>query len=354
MSIDRFIVTDFRNISFADLNFSSKFNLIYGENGSGKTSLLEAIYYLGHNRSFRSHLKQRIVQHGKDKLVLFAELGDKKLGLERSLNLKSQIHLNEETINTILPITEMLPIQIIDSKTFQLLDSVPENRRQFLDWGVFHMEHQYSSLWKKFQRILKQRNHALKARLPVNEVKMWNEPFAIAANKINALRKAYFKGVSECFAVNNALFDFGNIDYQYKQGWNEEFLLEEHLEKNLSTDMRFGYTQCGPQRADIKITVNSVPAKDVLSRGQQKFLISCMKTSQLQYLFDRTSKRALLLLDDLPSELDNSRQMALVSRLKEVSGQMFITSIDKASVYDCLEEKSSTFHVEHGTVVSES
>ena len=354
MAIDRFIVTDFRNISFADLNFSPKFNLIYGKNGSGKTSLLEAIYYLGHNRSFRSHLKQRIVQHGKDKLILFAEMNDKKLGLERSLNLKSQIHLDEETIHSILPITEMLPIQVIDSKTFQLLDSVPENRRQFLDWGVFHMEHQYSSLWKKFQRILKQRNHALRARLPIKEVKTWDEPFVIVANEINALRKAYFNDISEYFAMNNALFDFGNIDYQYKQGWNADFSLEEHLKKNISSDMRFGYTQCGPQRADIKISFNAVPAKDVLSRGQQKFLISCMKTSQLQYLFDRTSKRALLLLDDLPSELDNSRQMALVSRLKEVSGQMFITSIDKASVYDCLEEKSSTFHVEHGTVVSES
>jgi DNA replication and repair protein RecF len=351
MTISRFSIHHFRNISDVDLIFSPRFNLIFGDNGSGKTSLLEAIYYLAHNRSFRSHLKQRIIQHDKDKFTLFAEVFDDKIGLEKSSKQRSQLRLNEEALQNISTITKKLPIQLIDAKSFQLLDAGPEYRRQFLDWGVFHVEHQYLSVWKKFQRVLKQRNQALRQKLPLSEIQLWDERFVVYAEAMTDLREAYFTEFLEYFNKNcHEMNVMKGLTCTYSSGWEKEASLSECLDKNNARDLKLGFTHAGPHRADIKIQMKNVAVKDVLSRGQQKLLVFMLKTAQLEYFYQKTGKRPLFLVDDLGSELDNTRRGIIIDKLNQLQAQIFVTGITKDIFAGVSQEGSSMFHVEHGRV----
>lgn len=352
--INKLKINNFRNLSLIDCSFSPAINLIYGVNGSGKTSILESIYYLGHNRSFRSHINSRIIQYDYDSFSLFAEIGENRLGIERSTNAPVKIRLNSEDVSSIAKIAALLPIQLIDSQTFHLVDSGPEFRRQFIDWGVFHVEHQYVGDWKRFQRVLKQRNAAIRDKSPAKLIKIWDEEFIMLANKINEYRKTAF---SQFLAVFDEIFpqliDIQGLAIQYFPGWRESESIATLISDNFISDTRHGYTFYGPHRADIKITVDKVPAKDALSRGQQKLLVSAMRIAQGIALSNQTGKKTLYLVDDLPAELDSRRREALCELLVSLNTQVFITSIENETLsHHFNADQSQMFHVEHGKISS--
>jgi len=350
MIIQNITIESFRNLTHVELDFSSKFNIFYGVNGSGKTSLLEAIYYLSFGRSFRSHLNNRIIQYGKDNLLIFSQTDEHKIGLERSAK-EMRIRLDANAVKSIVSIASVLPLQIIHAHTHELLEAGPEIRRQFLDWGMFHVEHQFIHIWRRYMKVLKQRNAALKANSRKEEVTVWNKELLEAGTLLNQSRQSYLAEFLPVFEkMINKILTIEGIELNYYQGWSRDKSLEQAITANFDSDREMGFTQLGPQRADLKITIDKIPAKDRLSRGQQKLFVAAMQLAQGVLLQTKRNKKAVFLIDDIAAELDKGKSSLLLQLLKEIGAQIFITCIDYQELNDLNTTEVKLFHVEHGEI----
>jgi DNA replication and repair protein RecF len=358
MSIAQLAVHNFRNLITLTLQPASKFNLFYGDNGSGKTSLLEAIYYLGLGRSFRSRLNNRIIHQDAAHFSLFAQiLADNRsipAGLERHANGESRIRVAQENARSVMEITRLLPIQLLNPDSRFMLLGSSKLRRQFIDWGVFHVEPLFLSHWQHAQRALKQRNAALKSHTAKALVQLWDNELIIAAQALNELRKTYVTNLIQVFSTiaANFLGESAAISLQYKPGWDETQGLNQILTQSLPRDLQLGYTQHGPHRTDLMIRINgNLAAQDILSQGQQKLLVYALQLAQGILLRQQTHKRCIYLLDDLPAELDASNRYKLAAALNTIDAQVFITGIEREILSDlCLAVDSKMFHVEQGEV----
>ena len=150
MSLSRISVTGIRNLQPVTLNPSPRVNILYGDNGSGKTSLLEAIHLLGMARSFRSTRLTPVISHDQSNCTVFGLVEmvngqSSALGISRDRNGEARIRINGQSVRSATELAEALPLQLINPDSFRLLEGAPKLRRQFLDWGVFHVEHLDSS-----------------------------------------------------------------------------------------------------------------------------------------------------------------------------------------------------------------
>ncbi len=145
MSISQLTIHHFRNLSKVQFEPQPGINFFFGANGSGKTSILEAIYFLGLGRSFRTHLIQRIIHQGSEQFLLLAQINNPDnpflVGMERSLQGEKKIRVNGESVNSVATIAKQLPLQLLSTESHRFFHDGPKVRRQYLDWGVFHVEH---------------------------------------------------------------------------------------------------------------------------------------------------------------------------------------------------------------------
>ena len=308
------------------------------------------------NRSFRSHINGRIIQKDKEAFQLYAEIGENVVGIEKNQSKQHHLRINQQDASSILPITQSFPIQLIDNSSFNLLDGGPELRRQFMDWGVFYMEHDFAFHWKSYQKVLKQRNSALRQGFAVKEVTIWDEELVRLTQIIQNHRKSYltsYLALLNEFLAQDVLFSA--VSMGYRQGWSGDQSFEEALSLNLQRDQSLGYTSTGLHRADISIRLDKKPIKDVLSRGQKKLFVSMMKLAQGILLENQRQIRATFLIDDLSAELDREKQAELMALFKEQDFQSFITNIDKEGVLPFIcSSTDKLFHVERGKVCLES
>jgi DNA replication and repair protein RecF len=360
MAIAALRIKDFRNLLAVDINpHPSGLNIIYGDNGSGKTSLLEAIYYLSFGRSFRSSVSSSIIRHAASKFSLFAQLihhneTTTPVGIERDLDGLLRLRLAEKDIAAISELAVLLPIRMINSFSFQLFESGPSLRRKYLDWGLFYQDDKFFTCWRSFERLLKQRNLVLKAKKPKKEIEIWSLELAKYASELNQFRREYLSNLIPFVnEIACELLDFSNLKLSYWPGWSEGIEYTQILDQHLSEDLRLGYTSMGPHRADLEITINDLPVKHFLSRGQQKLLICAMILGQGKLLSNQVNKAVIYLLDDLPAELDAQSKNRLISVLSKQKTQMFITAIDTQMVYDIKNDfqvPTKVFHVKHGQI----
>jgi len=198
MFLSKLTLRHFRNITAAEFEFSNSINIFVGDNGAGKTNILESIYYLSIARSFRSSQTKKIIQSEKDYLQVVGHVQDScsgtgsVLGVRKS-SVKTQIRINGETTTQSSQLATYLPVQIIHPQGHQLLEQGPKQRRQFLDWGVFHVEPSFLSLWHDYSHTLKQRNAALRQRQTSKAVELWNPRLLTLGEKMTGLRKRYLE-----------------------------------------------------------------------------------------------------------------------------------------------------------------
>ncbi|NLW05295.1 MAG: DNA replication/repair protein RecF [Pseudomonadaceae bacterium] len=360
MTIQRLSLTNFRNIIAADLQPSEGINLLVGKNASGKTSLLEAIYLLSLVRSFRSKNITKLINHSAEQFTVFAEIKADattaySLGIQRKhQEAETEILFRGQKPAGVAELTATLPVQLINPDTFRLLEGSPKERRQFLDWGVFHVEPTFIHYWKRFQRALKQRNSLLRrGRIDELELQLWEKELAVNGEQITALRKAYLARLKPLFA--NLLEKFlGSQDFalNFQRGWDKTLDLAESLLASRAKDREQGFTQTGPQRADIRVLIKGYAAMDILSRGQQKLIVSALKLAQGALLSEVRNKQCVYLIDDLPAELDRQHRTIFCEVLEQQSGQVFITGVDADALAEGWQqpESISWFHVEHGQI----
>lgn len=357
MRVTRLHIHKVRNLDEILLCPHPQFNLFLGNNGSGKTSILEAIHLLALGRSFRSRQVQTVISYTQPNLSCFGELIDEHggvipVGIEKNRQGEVKCKVSGELCPRLSQFATVLPVQLLTPDTFKLLLAGAEERRKFLDWGVFHVEHSFGALCQRYQRLLKQRNAALKARSSESAA-VWENELAQVGEKLAQHRQSYLDSLLpyierlflELLGGELAL----RIDYE--QGWDLQRTLAQAIEDALPKDQRWGYTSVGPHRAEISFKVKGAHASQVLSRGQQKLLICGLYLAQGEHLLESLGKRCLYLLDDLASELDSENRQKVVEILVRQNHQVFLTSADPKGWGSIWERvRGEMFHVEQGSV----
>ncbi|MBP8202984.1 MAG: DNA replication and repair protein RecF, partial [Pseudomonas sp.] len=197
MALTRFTVAAVRNLHPVTLSPSPRINILSGDNGSGKTSLLEAIHLLGLARSFRSSRLLPVIQHELDECTVFGQValvqgGQSSLGISRNRLGELHIRIDGENVRSAAQLAETLPLQLINPDSFRLLEGVPKIRRQFLDWGVFHVEPRFLPAWQRLQKALRQRNSWLRrGTLDGAAQAAWDRELCLASDEIDGYRRSY-------------------------------------------------------------------------------------------------------------------------------------------------------------------
>ena len=340
------------------------YNLLVGFNGSGKTSVLEALYLLAYGKSFRTHITEQIIQSSESDVLVSGRFGNHQAGIQRFRNGSLTIRLDGQDVTKISEVSRLLPMHVVDPGSVVLVEGSPSDRRRFLDFTMFHVEHSYLAMHRRFTDILRQRNALLKttASTGVSQIKYWNGLYVEAAWDLHRVRENLFADViapvivSACHSLLEGL-DISIEYYSGCRGCSSVEALQETMEKNIEQDLKFKATQIGPHRADILLKHNGKPAKDYLSRGQKKLLTYGVRLAPAMMLKDRGLPIGQILVDDMPSELDEHSVAKVCDLLARIDGQTILTAVDDQSrqvniIRDRLQPKM--FHVEHGSVLDKN
>lgn len=332
MPLSRLVINNFRNLCSIDLDLSPGFNFLVGENGSGKTSLLEAIFYLGHGRSFKSHISNRIIHYDEAHFTLFGQIEEGQhawsLGLQKSRSGETLLKINGEDGKKISDLAHLLPMQVITPEGLSLLNGGPIYRRAFLDWGLFHQHAEFYAYWAGLKRLLKQRNSALLQARSYMDLKHWDLELAKLTHKVSYLRAEYAEALRpEIEKTCRFFLPELEISVSFHQGWEKGRDYAEVLAESFERDRSVGYTMVGAQKADFRFKAQGLPVEDVLSRGQLKLLMCALRLAQGEYLVAQKQRQCLFLIDDFASELDPTKRALLAERLRQSHAQVFVTAI---------------------------
>jgi len=357
MLLSELALYNFRNLKQVNISFNEGINCIIGANGSGKTSLLEAIYYLSHLKSFRTQQLQRLINYESNSFTLHAKIIDhyqslQTIGISRILGEEGVTKLSGECKIKASDVAEVLPVLLIHPNSYHFLDHGPKFRRQLMDWGVFHVEHTFFDTWKRYNRLLKQRNAIIRTGADYHLVAPWDVEFCGLANKISNFREVYLnKLIPVVNQLLEKLINLSELSIDYHRGWAKDENIESIIMRSYEKDIERGYSYYGPHRADLVLKIRKHPVHEVLSRGQQKLLIIAIRLAQGLLLKQITGKSCLFLLDDVTAELDVRCRKYVFSLLKEIDAQVFMTLLD-SSGYETLKEilDAAMFHVELGSI----
>ena len=365
LSLVELTVDDLRCIEHAELHLHPGHNLIWGGNGSGKTSLLESIFLLGRGRSFRTRNSERLIRHGRERLVVFGRTAGGKdpgdstysdVGVESSLAqaLGVQVSRADGTIarisgataRSLTELTQAFPVQVIDPGVHKLVEEGGHRRRRWMDWAVFHVEHQFGDWWLRYTRILKQRNAAL--RTQPAQVSAWDTELARVGELIAESRRRFVESLLPYWRESVLALSGLEPELHYFKGWAQDVSLAEALVASKTRDESKRLTHPGPHRADVIVRMNGRPAREVLSRGQQKLVAVAMTLAQLNLLQEATQTTPTLLLDDPAAELDGDHLRRFIEQVMRLQSQLVLTSLHSES--HLFGTPDRVFHVEQGRV----
>lgn len=355
-------IENFRNLLAVDMQPSPGINLIFGDNGSGKTSLLEAISVLAHGRSFRTHKFRRLINDLEAETTVFARMqsqkeGDLKVGVNRKRSGETTFRVNGSNVSSAAELARRLPLLVMDAHSFSLIEGSAKVRRQFFDWLVFHVKHEFKDLWRAYSLCLKQRNTLLRRdKISPLDLKPWDQELVELGRQIESLRRAVLTPFLEAFGGTAAQFGFNQkeLTLTYINGWRENEASLAQLSASFDKDRKQGFTSLGPHKSDLKITLGQVPAAELLSRGQQKLLVAALFLAEANIKQHQREEEVVFLMDDLPAELDSRHLIQLCGWLNELKAQLFVTGVTAEGLKELWpgfkDLDHAMFHVKHGEV----
>jgi DNA replication and repair protein RecF len=353
MRIDHLDITNLRIFERAEFSPGPGINWISGGNGAGKTSILEAVYMLGRGRSFRRARVDPVVRTGASSIQLVARGvrsngGEWTIGLERSA-AGALLRMNQENVKRMSDIARVFPMQVIAPNTYEILERGPSYRRRMVDWAVFHVEHGYREAYTQFERALRQRNAAL--RQGDASFQVWDSELARTGQQIHQARVRLIDCLrNEFLRLGNGAESSEPIKLEYRQGWEAEQSLFGALDAAVASDRRRGFTHSGPHKADLLLTKRGKPVAEALSRGELKRLVVRLQLAIGSAIEGLTGERSIMLVDDLPAELDRSNREWALKLIVSAGCQTFITAIEMPDTSLLANARARMFHVEHGSI----
>lgn len=340
-------IDNFRNLESVSLEPQPGLNWLFGENGAGKTSVLEAIHVLARGRSFRANSVSPLIRDGSRELRIVACTAnpDARAGVERTASDWTG-RINRQATSKMSEFARLLPLVLVDPENHALVEGAPAVRRSFLDWGLFHVEQSYLADWKRYSRLLRQRNAALRTQAAPPLLAALEQPMAEAAAAVEELRERYVTALQRGVEVlaSELAFHVDAITLVYRPSAQTA---DEYLARWRETrdrDLEQGFTRDGPHRGDLAIRAGDRMAAPRLSRGQMKLVALMLKLAQMGLARDADCE-PLLLLDDPVSELDGYHLDRLLGWLREQPNQAWITAVDRIE-----DPKAGLFHVEQGKI----
>jgi DNA replication and repair protein RecF len=333
------------------MEFARTCNVIVGPNGSGKTSVLEAIFLLGSGHSFRCHRTDTLIRVGTESFQVVGKVdgpsGQEVLGIQGSVDAK-EFRIHGRPVRSAAELALQLPVQAIDPEVHRLIEDGPTRRRRFLDWGVFHVEPRFHGAWRRYHKALRQRNAAFRSTARPYAHRIWDQELIEQGDQIAAFRDSYLEGLHPfVFEVSRRLLG-EEVVIEHQRGWRRNQGLAEALAGAEARDMVRAGTSVGPHRADLVLKIAGVPVRDRISRGQQKILACVLILAQQLYRASTSTLPACLLLDDPAAELDVDNLRILLNLVTEIPAQLIITALSTEAL-NCLP-KFRLFHVEHGNI----
>ena len=350
MPLQRLHLKNFRLFQDKTLKFSDGINLILGENGSGKTTVLESLNILLTGNSFRAKETKECIHSDKE----FYNVSAKGIFKGKDLSLIVENNHNKRLFSKRLlgelsvKKGDLYFLQVVLAKNLKMIDGEPEIRREFFNDLMFHVKPEIKKLHNAYQKSLKQRNRSLKKKLSSSEVSLWSKELSMLGLKLSLEQYNFFKIFKEHTIesieknISNGVFNYlDKLGVTFSKGWERSKKLEESMLESLERDMALGYTSKGPHRMDFTFTIENKKASSNLSRGQIKILILLVFLSTTRLLKDLTDTEILLMIDDLGSELDLSNLTSIVMKIHESDNQIILTGIEGEEMHKSLKKMTN-------------
>ncbi len=352
MPLERIRVDGVRILKDVDCRLHPTCNYFFGPNGAGKTSLLEALHLIGRGRSFRTRETRRLVQHGRSTLAAHvehrADSAVHRVGVRFDAD-GVHYRIDRRSGASVTEVAQLFAVDVIDPGVHRLIEGGPSERRRFIDWGVFHVEHGYLQAWKRYRRVLGQRNAALKGGASRAALEPWNAAVVEFGNEVSRARSNYVHRFGpNASAITERLIG-RSLDVRYRSGWRADLSLSDALRENLERDRAMGHTGAGPHRADLQVRLGEADLAVEASRGQQKLCAAALVIAQIQEATAQGARDCVLLIDDPAAELDRGALGRLLREVGSLNAQLMITGLSADLLP--VDRRYPVFHVEQGAVL---
>jgi len=368
MSVARLTTYNFRNLSSTTIDLHPNLNFFVGNNGSGKSSLLEAIFFLGHGKSFRTSKVEHLASYDTDNFVVsIKDVNDLQLGLSKNLQTGvTLIKINGERHARLSELAKNIAVQIVTPESFKLFFGGPKERRRFVELGMFHVKHDSTNQGREFNRVLKQRNACIRHHLNNATLEYWTGQFCQLSEEIAEVRSRYIVDlITELpFWLTILLPDIAEkVTVQYLQGWPQKKNLIDALFDAREREQAFGYSIYGAHKFDVKFLIAKHALESQLSRGQQKLFLLALTFAQAKLIARVNRVKPILLIDDIGAELDINSRQSLSEAISHLDCQVVITAIEEGVLQPFISDISVAnnecsdktryhmFHVKHGGIL---
>lgn len=363
MVLDKLQLRSYRNLRKLDITWNEHFNVICGPNAQGKTNLLEAVYLLGHLKSFRGTRGQDLINHSEESARVAAAIS--KGGVDHQLEIGLQKtgrnpKVDGKTVKKLSQFLGYLRTVLFTPEELTKIKGFPVGRRALLDRAILQTEPVYLDRVQEYDRILRQRNQLLKKQADDMELAPWTEALVRTGSRIRYDRQCYLNRFKpflyQVYREITGDQESAGLHYSVEDNSIQGLITEMSavFERLAPREKKLGLTLAGPHRDDLVFSVADKSLRSFGSQGQQRSFLLAFKAAQVMDLEERFKEPPVLLLDDLASELDSSRQEGFFNFLLNRRGQVFLTSAQQPQLAERVRQTASFYKVDQGMVSASS